>query len=196
MNISNLIQDILKIAMNDRADYKKIQHTLKQRELEIKVAARSNSPTVTGSVGSDLSKREGSNATRDYNAALSVNIPIEDGGLMKAKVEQARAQLEQDMAEEESLRNTITHDVKSAAFSLSNAMERAKSSEKSVQYAEENLTLAHGRYEVGVGDALEVSDAVKALADSRYALYQAVYDAQTARADLDLALGHLPIEIQ
>ena len=190
------VQDILKIAMNDRADYKKIQHTLRQRELEIKAAARSNSPTITASVGSDLSKREASNATRDYNAALSMNIPIEDGGLTKAKIESARAQLEQDMADEESLRNTITHDVKSAAFSLSNAIERAKSSEKSVQYAEENLTLAQGRYEVGVGDALEVSDAVKALADSRYTLYQAVYDAQTARADLDLALGHLPVEIQ
>ena len=136
------VQDILKIAMNDRADYKKIQHTLRQRELEIKAAARSNSPTITASVGSDLSKREASNATRDYNAALSMNIPIEDGGLTKAKIESAKAQLEQDMADEESLRNTITHDVKSAAFSLSNAIERAKSSEKSVQYAEENLTLA------------------------------------------------------
>ena len=190
------IQDILQIAMKDRADYKKIQHTLKQRELEIKVAARSNSPTITGSVGSDLSKRDGSKATRDYSAAVSVNIPIEDGGLTAAKVAQARAQLEQDKAEEESLRNTITHDVKSAAFSLSNAIERAKSSEKSVQYAEENLELAQGRYEVGVGDALEVSDAVQALATSRYTLYQAIYDAQTARTDLDLAMGHLPLELE
>ena len=190
------IDDILKIAMEDRADYRKIQHTLKQRELEIKVAARSNSPTITGSVGSDLSKRDGSSPTRDYNAAVNVNIPIEDGGLTAAKIESARAQLEQDKAEEESLRQNIAHDLRSAAFSLSNAIERAKSSEKSVQYAEENLELAQGRYEVGVGDALEVSDAVSTLATSRYTLYQALYDAQTARADLDSAMGHLPYEIE
>jgi len=125
-----------------------------------------------------------------------VNIPVEDGGLTAAKVAQARAQLEQDLADEESLRKTITHDVRSAAFSLSNAIERAKSSEKSVQYAEENLELAQGRYEVGVGDPLEVSDAVQALATSRYTLYQAIYDAQTARTDLDLSLGHLPFELE
>ncbi len=190
------LNDILKIAMEDRADYRKIQSTLRQRELEIKVAARGNSPTITGSVGSDLSKREGSSATRDYNAAVSVNIPVEDGGLTAAKIESARAQLEQDKAEEESLRQNITHDLRSASFSLSNAIERAKSSEKSVQYAEENLELAQGRYEVGVGDALEVSDAVSTLATSRYTLYQALYDAQTARADLDSAMGHLPYELE
>ena len=190
------VEDLLKIAMEDRADYRKIQHTLKQRELEIKVAARSNSPTITGSVGGDLSKRDSSSATREYNAAISVSIPVEDGGLTDAKIESAKAQLEQDKADEESLRQSIAHDLRSAFFSLSNAVDRAKSSEKSVQYAEENLELAQGRYEVGVGDALEVSDAVSTLATSRYTLYQALYDAQTARADLDSAMGHLPYELE
>ena len=175
---------------------KEIQHTLKQRELEIKVAARSNSPTITGSVGGDLSKRDSSSATREYNAAISVSIPVEDGGLTDAKIESAKAQLEQDKADEESLRQSIAHDLRSAFFSLSNAVDRAKSSEKSVQYAEENLELAQGRYEVGVGDALEVSDAVSTLATSRYTLYQALYDAQIARADLDSAMGHLPYELE
>ena len=64
-----------------------------------------------------------------------------------------------------------------------------------MKYAEENLQLAQGRYEVGVGDPLELSDAVSALASSRYTYYQALYDAQTARANLDEALGHLPPEL-
>ena len=193
---SGEIKDLLKIAIKDRPDYKKIQHTLNADELSIKVAARSNSPTITGSVGSDLSKSDGNKTGRDYSAAVSVNIPVEDGGLTAAKVAQARAVLEQDQADEESLRHTINQEVKNAAFSLSNAIERAKSSEKSVQYSEENLGLAQGRYEVGVGDPLEVSDAVNALATARYSLYQAIYDAQTARTDLDLAIGHFPYELE
>ena len=64
-----------------------------------------------------------------------------------------------------------------------------------MSYAEQNLELARGRYEVGVGDPLELSDAVSALANARYTYYQALYDAQTARANLDEALGHLPPEI-
>ena len=100
------------------------------------------------------------------------------------------------MADEEALKQNISSKVRSASLSLANAIERVKSSEMTVKYSEENLSLAQGRYEVGVGDALEVSDAVSTLASSRYTLYQALYDAQVARADLDEALGHLPIELE
>lgn len=190
------IKEILDTAMTDRADYRKILHTIRQRELEIKAAARSNSPTITGSVGSEWGKYEGVSPVRDYTVAVNVNVPVDDGGLTAAKVESARAQLDQDMADEESLRQTIAHDLRSAALTLTNATQRAKSSQLSVQYAEENLTLARGRYEVGVGTALEVSDAVSTLASSRYTLYQALYDAQIARTNLDQAMGHLPVELE
>ena len=86
-------------------------------------------------------------------------------------------------------------DLRSAALSLTNAIERARSSAISVKYAEDNLALAQGRYEVGVGSPLEVSDAVSTLANSRYTLYQALYDAQVARTELDEAMGHLPPEL-
>ena len=190
------IEKLLEIALADRADYQKILHTLKKDELQIKLSARGNSPTITGSLSNSFSKTEASDSTTDYVASVAVNIPIEDGGETKANVESARAQLDQDMAEEQALRQSINSKVRSSVLSLSNAIERVKSSEYSVKYSEENLLLAEGRYEVGVGDPIEVSDAVSTLASSRYTLYQALYDAQTARADLDEALGHLPIEIQ
>ena len=189
------LENLLEIAMADRSDYRKMAYTLKQDELSIKVAARGNAATITGSLGTDYTKREGQSATTDYNAAINVNIPVADGGLTKAQTEAARAQLEQDLAEEERLRQTITKELRSSALSLTNAIDRVRSSEATVKYAEENLTLAQGRYEVGVGNMLEVSDAVSSLASSRYAFYQALYDAQIARTNLDEAMGHLPPEI-
>ena len=189
------IEQLLEIAMADRSDYRRIISSIERRELEVKVAARDSSPKITGSIGSNLSKREGNPSTNDYNINVNVNIPIENGGLTKAKVEAARAMLEQDKADEESLRQTIARDLRSAALSLTNAIDRAKSSEISVKYAEDNLALARGRYEVGVGSPLEVSDAVSTLASSRYSLYQALYDAQVARTELDEAMGHLPPEL-
>ena len=182
-------------ALNDRPDYRKLLHDVRAGELSITNAARANSPSITGSAGSSLSWREGASSTNDYNIGVNVNVPVVDGGAMAAGLESARAQLEQTNAEVESLKQSITYSVRSAALSLTNATDRVKSSEASVQYAEENLALARGRYEVGVGDPLELSDAVSALANSRYTYYQALYDAQTARANLDEALGHLPPEI-
>ena len=80
-------------------------------------------------------------------------------------------------------------------MSLTNAVQRVQSSEASVRYAEDNLELAQGRYDVGVGNAVELSDAVSQLASARYTYYQALYDAQAARANLDEAMGHLPPEL-
>ena len=182
-------------ALADRPDYKKLMHDVRGGELAIKNAARAKSPSITGSAGSSLSHTEGRDSTNEYNIGISVNIPVVDGGAMQAGIAQARAQLEQTNADVESLKQNITYSVRSAALSLANATDRVKSSEASVKYAEENLSLAQGRYEVGVGDPLELSDAVSALASSRYTYYQALYDAQTARANLDEALGHLPPEL-
>ena len=189
------INELISMALNDRPDFRKLQHDARGSELSIKNAARANSPTINAQAGSSLSKRENSSSTNGYNIGLSLNIPLEDGGAMRASVASARAQLEQVNAELESLQQQITYGVRSAALSLVNAVDRVKSSELSVQYAEENLELARGRYEVGVGDPLELSDAVSTLASARYTYYQALYDAQTARANLDEALGHLPPEL-
>ena len=189
------VNTLIAQALDDRPDYRKLLHDVRGNELAITNAARANSPSITGSAGSSLTRREGQSATNEYSLGVNVNVPVVDGGAMKAGVEQARATLEQTNADVESLRQNITYSVRSAALSLANATDRVKSSEASVKYAEENLTLAQGRYEVGVGDPLELSDAVSALANSRYAYYQALYDAQTARANLDEALGHLPPEI-
>ncbi|MBQ7193659.1 MAG: hypothetical protein IJR98_04745, partial [Synergistaceae bacterium] len=62
--------------------------------------------------------------------------------------------------------------------------------------SEENLELSQGRYNVGVGNSIEVSDAVSALATAKHTYYPALHDAQTAKTDLDEALGHFPQEIE
>ena len=187
---------LINIALEDRPDYRKLLHDVRGSELSVKNAARTSSPTINGSAGGSLSKREGSRASNEYTIGISVNIPVIDGGSEKAAIDSARAQLEEVNADLDSLRQQITHDVRSAALTLINATDRVKSSQTSVEYSEENLTLARGRYEVGVGTPLELSDAVSSLATSRYTYYQALYDAQTARADLDLALGHMPPELE
>ncbi|MBQ9404945.1 MAG: TolC family protein [Synergistaceae bacterium] len=186
---------LVNIALNDRPDYQKMLHDVKGSELSVKNAARTSSPTITGSAGSSVSKREGSRASNEYSVGISINIPVIDGGAEKAAIDSAKAQLEEINADLDSLRQQITASVRSAALTLINATDRVKSSQTSVDYSEENLTLAQGRYEVGVGAPLELSDAVVSLANARLAYYQALYDAQTARADLDLALGHMPPEL-
>lgn len=188
------MRGLLEEALRGRPDYLQAQHTIRARELSVKNAARASSPTVTGQLSSTFSDYEGTSASTNYGASISLNIPLLDGGSAAASVEAARAQVDQAQADRDALRHTIVQGVRSAALTLANAIERVHSAETSVRYSEENLEMARGRYEVGVGDPLELSDAVLELASSRYSYYQALYDAQAARADLDQAMGRLPAE--
>lgn len=183
-------------ALEERPDYLKLMHDRRNAELAITNAARTNSPTITGSAGTSLSNSEQSKATETYNFAVNMNIPLEDGGVMKASVESRRAALEKIDASIDTLRQSMTYNIRKAVLELTNAIDVVRSSELSVKYAEENLELERGRYEVGVGDPVAVSTAVSALATARGVYYQALHDAQKARADLDEALGHLPPEIK
>ena len=187
---------LIDTALEDRPDYKKLMHDVRAGELSIKNAARANSPTINGEARTSVTATKDTSSAKNYYIGVNVNVPVSDGGATKAGIESARAKLEQVHADVETLRQQVIYKVRSAVLSLTNAVDRVRSSETGVKYAEENLTLAQGRYEVGVGTPLELSEAVSALASARYTYYQALYDAQTARADLDEALGHLPPEIE
>ena len=54
-----------------------------------------------------------------------------------------------------------------------------------VAQAEENYSLAEGRYRTGVGDSLALSDALLALTDARLSVYRARYDLQVAQFALE-----------
>ena len=187
---------LVDVALSDRPDFRKLMHDITAGELTIKDTARAVSPTVTGQASTSLSNRQHGTTDTSYYAGVNVNVPVVDGGETKANITRARIQLEQVYADVDALRQNITYGVMSAALSLINAKDRARAAEEAVKYSEENLELANGRYSVGVGNSVEVSDAVSALADSKHTYYTAIYDAQTARANLDEALGHFPQEIE
>ena len=75
------------------------------------------------------------------------------------------------------------------------ADQRVTTAGKLVAQAEENHRIAQGRYEGGVGPMIDVVDAQTALTAARTSYAQALFDAQVARARLDLAMGR-PLRTQ
>jgi outer membrane protein TolC len=62
-------------------------------------------------------------------------------------------------------------------------------SEMTVLQARENYDLASGRYRTGVGNPIEVADAIISLNNARANLNTALYNYKTAQAALDKATG-------
>jgi len=125
----------------------------------------------------------------NWDAGVSLTFPIFSGNLTKSQVAEARANLVVVGANEESLRQNVILEVHEAFSSLKEAEERVQTSDVVVRQAEENLDLANGRFQAGLGASVERTDAQVLLTNAKTSQVQALYDYRTAEARLQKAMG-------
>jgi outer membrane protein TolC len=180
------------LAIDNRADRKSSAFMMESGRSALKAEARAKSPTVSlaggrASATDDLSDSE--RFRHEWNIELKMSIPVYDGGAAKAGVDIARAQMDSLAASHEKLRQSILLEVSLAKNNITKAREGIRISRLTVANAEENLKLAEGRYETGVGDAIEVADAIVSCADARLSESRARHNLRTAIIDLEKAVG-------
>lgn len=124
-----------------------------------------------------------------WTYGLNLSIPVFDGCLTHYQVLEARANFSAASANEQSLRLDIYSQVEQGYVNLRDASERITASEVSLRQAKENVDLANGRYEAGVGGPLEVTDAIVAQATAESAYTAALRDYKTAQALIEKAIG-------
>ncbi len=133
--------------------------------------------------GSDFPLQSG------WSYGLSLSIPIFSGFLVHYQVQEAQANFSVASANEQSLRLDIYSQLQQGYVNLRDASERITASEVSVRQAKENVELANGRYEAGVGSPLEVTDAIVAQANAESTYTAALRDYKSAQAAIEKAVG-------
>ena len=177
------------LALENRPDYKSSALKMEAGLSTLKAESRMGSPTISLTGGYNGSAVDSFDFERGWNAGLRMSVPILDGGAAAAGVDIARAQMDSLAASHEKLRQSILLAVSRARNDIAKAREGIRISRLTMTNAEENLKLAEGRYETGVGDALEVTDAIVSHTDARLAASKARHDLQTAIIDLEKAVG-------
>jgi outer membrane protein TolC len=177
------------LAAQNRPDYRASALKVSSGRSTLSAEARENSPTISLSGGYSGSADDAFDFERGWNTGISMSVPIVDGGLAKAGIDIARAQIMSLEASHEKLRQDIMLEVSKAKTDIVKARERIRISGLTLSSAEENRRLAEGRYETGVGDALEVTDAIVSFTDAQLANKQAIYDLQIAIVNLEKAIG-------
>jgi outer membrane protein len=109
--------------------------------------------------------------------------------LTKGRVSEARANLRAIEAQRDGLRQSILLEVNQAYADLDTAAARISVMEISEKNAKDNLELAEGRYQAGVGPSLEVTDARLANFRAETDHVQALYDYYLSAARLMKAMG-------
>lgn len=182
------LEAALKQAYDRRPDLKAISEKKKALEETVSLQKKGYYPYLTGAAGYGWGG-DSFPPNQGWNVGATLNIPLFSGLSTKYQVEEANANLAVLKANEESLRQAIYLEIKQAWLNLQEAASRIAASEVVVRQAEENLELANGRYASGVGNPMEVTDALVAHANAKTAYIAALYDYRLSQATMEKAIG-------
>jgi outer membrane protein TolC len=130
-----------------------------------------------------------------WSVGLSFNIPIFDGFRTTNRVDETLHNYYNIRAQEEDRRQLIALEVEQSYLRVVEIQERIKATEAAARAAKENLDLAQGRYQVGVGSIIEVTDAETLYTDAQTTYIRSIYDYKIADAQLARAMGDLRVGV-
>jgi outer membrane protein len=177
---------LLPEAFARRPEYRQIKARLEQAEQTVKQQFRNFFPNITAS-GTYGAARADMNEI--YNYGVQLNWTIFDGGGKIALYKQAQAQRDAALARVRDTELTIWQQVEQAYNTVIQSEEAIGSATKGVESADENFRLSQGRFDAGVANIIELTDAQLALTTAQATLVQALANYRIAIAQLERFLG-------
>jgi outer membrane protein TolC len=175
-------------AYESRSDLQSVLAQQRAAEQDVSQFRREHFPTISADASYGYSNSEFP-LDDNWVVGASVNVPIFSGGLTEGRVAEARANLRGLKADERTLRQQLGLEVRRSLLDVQRASQSIDVSERAAKQAGENLELAEGRYETGVGNVIELSDAQTQRASAEADRVRALYDYQVAVAALEQAIG-------
>ena len=176
-----------------RPEFTQLEQQLRAARQEIKVARADRLPSLTYSIngGFDTDSIKGPRLKEHsgVSAAMSLSIPIFDWGASRSRERQARLRVEVAENERTLALRGFTQQFYAARVQVTSAAARISLTRAGVIKAQDNLAASIARYRAGEAQIVEVTDAQTTLVEQRSALYQAIFDYQTALARLRQATG-------
>ena len=176
-----------------RPEFIQFDQQLRAAREEIRIARADRLPTlsylINGGFETDSVKQPRLREHSGVSAVITFSIPIFDWGATRSRERQA--QLRVQLAENErtvALRG-FTQQFYAARAQVETAVTRIALARDGVTSAQDNLAASIARYRAGEAQIVEVTDAETTLVEQRTALYQAIFDYQTALARLKQATG-------
>lgn len=178
----------LEKAFNNRPDLISIAKKKESLERNVLLNQKGYLPVLSGSaaygyIGND------STSDKNWNVGVALTFPLFTGFSTKYQIDEAKANLNVLKANEDSLTQQVSLEIESAYLSLKEASERIGAAEIIVRQAMENVALAEGRYEAGVGSSIEITDAMITLNNAKMTYITALADYHVAWANLEKAMG-------
>jgi len=173
-------------ALRQSPEYRAAKLQSSAAEANVQVASRNFLPDVSG-VGSYGGARPELNQT--WSLGLAFTWTIFDGGRLIAAHQEAKANLGAANARIKAAELALLQNLEQAEIAVEATQERIQAAQVLINSAQENFRLAQGRFDVGVGTILELTDAQLALTQAQNTEAQALADYRISLARLDRSVG-------
>jgi len=153
---------------------------------------RLRNPTVSAAAVAGVAPVRDERIQETYSGAgVNVNIPVLNGGLFKARREEADSRAAAASKDVQDLSVQIARDVRVAWLDANDAFRRLDVTARMVAEANEALRLAQARYDNALGSIVELNQAQLNQTSAEIASASAKYEYLSRRAALDYAMGAL-----
>ena len=160
-------------------------------EANVRNAQAQGRPSVSLSVSDAVNGVDTSVNSNSGSFGLSLSVPLFSGFATRYQTTQAKALLDQQVAQAEQTRQQAGLSVYSNFIGLDTALASLGAARALLNSATASADIAQGRYKAGVGTFTDLLNAQSALASARQQLVQAEFHVRTANAQLARAVGSI-----
>ena len=157
----------------------------------VKVQEADYLPQITGISGKELVTSKLAQTDPTWFAGAHASLQLWDGGERRARVSEARSQLQSAEFEYHHAEEQVRLAVRSAYLDLQSQRSELVSAQKAAERNAEALRLANKRFDVGTGTSLEVLDANGSLTASQIGIQQALWGMDLAYLRVHRYLGDI-----
>lgn len=185
INLANIFAE----AVENRPEMRAYQARLRAAAADKEKAEKSRYPTFGFTADFGRTGNSVANNISTYTVRGGVQVPILQGGRIKAEVRSAEAGIRRTEEEIRSLTLQIETDVRAAVVEVNAAREAHRLAAQAVDLARRVLDLASARYAGALTSNIEVVNAQESLASAQSTAIRCVFDYFSARARLARARG-------
>ena len=184
------------LALKTRPDYQAALSLLRAAQLNREASWKERLPSINFSGEYGVLGNQPSAISPNWTAAASLNIPIFQGGKVRADEQQAEAVLKQRQAQVDSLKAGIEQDVQDALLDLNAAAKEVEVAKTGLDYAQQTLEQSQDRFSAGVTNNVEVIQAQQQLASANDQYITSLYAHNIAKVLLARAIGNAEQVVQ
>jgi outer membrane protein TolC len=183
------LEESTRIALDNRTELRALRARIRSAEATLTRSKRDFLPSLSADANWNYRGQELPYAP-NWVVGATLTVPVLNPPLF-SQVDEAAANLASAQASEEITAQNIVLEVQQSFVDLVSSRESIRTAEVLVTQARENLALAEGRYQVGVGPLIDVTDAALALTQAESENIQANVDFKLSEARLQKAMGLL-----